>query len=136
MLRVLRGFLQAGLDQVIASYGWLNAYLIQGLGLTQADIYVLRAKMVYYLDIARAKRVCRHVAAARRAPERVTELAVGPLYLLQLLSAVGHRHGHAGGRRDAGWRSGSSPMPSLICCASPCGSMGRSRPIRAAAILA
>jgi hypothetical protein len=40
--------LQAGLDQVIALYGSLNAYLIQGLGLTQADIYVLRAKMVYY----------------------------------------------------------------------------------------
>jgi protein tyrosine/serine phosphatase len=48
MLGVQRGFLQAGLDQVIASYGSLNAYLIQGLGLTQADIYVLRAKMVYY----------------------------------------------------------------------------------------
>jgi protein-tyrosine phosphatase len=48
MLGVRRGFLQAGLDQVIASYGSLNAYLIQGLGLTQADIYVLRAKMVYY----------------------------------------------------------------------------------------
>src|ERR1019366_3163264 len=48
MLGVQPGFLQAGLDQVIASYGSLNAYLIQGLGLTQADIYVLRAKMVYY----------------------------------------------------------------------------------------
>ena len=48
MLGVKKSFLQAGLDQVIASYGSLNAYLIQGLGLTQADIYVLRAKMVYY----------------------------------------------------------------------------------------
>ena len=48
MLGVQQSFLQAGLDQVITSYGSLNAYLIQGLGLTQADIYVLRAKMVYY----------------------------------------------------------------------------------------
>ncbi len=51
-LQVLLGvqpeFLQAGLDQVIATYGSMQAYLTQGLGLTQADIYVLRAKMVEY----------------------------------------------------------------------------------------
>jgi protein tyrosine/serine phosphatase len=47
-LGVDASYLQAGLDQMIASYGSLNAYLIQGLGLTQADIYVLRAKMVYF----------------------------------------------------------------------------------------
>ena len=41
-------YLQTALDQVIASYGSMNGYLTQGLGLTQADIYVLRAKMVYY----------------------------------------------------------------------------------------
>ena len=41
-------YLQAALNQVIASYGSMYAYLTQGLGLTQADIYVLRAKMVYY----------------------------------------------------------------------------------------
>lgn len=41
-------FLQAALDQVIASYGSMYGYLVQGLGLTQADIYVLRAKMVEY----------------------------------------------------------------------------------------
>jgi protein tyrosine/serine phosphatase len=41
-------YLQAALDQVVASYGSMYAYLTQGLGLTQADIYVLRAKMVYY----------------------------------------------------------------------------------------
>jgi protein-tyrosine phosphatase len=44
-------FLQAALDQVVASYGSINAYLIQGLGLSQADIYVLRAKMVDYLTL-------------------------------------------------------------------------------------
>jgi len=48
LLGVQSDFLQAGLDQVIASYGSMYAYLTQGLGLTQADIYVLRAKMVYY----------------------------------------------------------------------------------------
>src|SRR5262249_34449982 len=42
-------YLQAALDQAIASYGSINAYLMQGLGLSQADIYVLRAKMVDYL---------------------------------------------------------------------------------------
>lgn len=51
MLGVQPGFLQAGLDQVVASYGSMYAYLTQGLGLSQADIYVLRAKMVYYLAL-------------------------------------------------------------------------------------
>ncbi len=41
-------YLQASLNQVIASYGSMDAYLTQGLGLTHADIYVLRAKMVVY----------------------------------------------------------------------------------------
>ncbi len=48
LLGVQASYLQAGLDQVIASYGSMYAYLTQGLGLTQADIYVLRAKMVFY----------------------------------------------------------------------------------------
>ena len=33
---------------MVASYGSMHAYLTQGLGLTETDIYVLRAKMVYY----------------------------------------------------------------------------------------
>lgn len=48
LLSVQPDFLQAGLDQVIATYGSMYNYLTQGLGLTQADLYVLRAKMVYY----------------------------------------------------------------------------------------
>jgi len=48
ILGVNSTYLQAALDQVIASYGSMQAYLMQGLGLSQADIYVLRAKMVYY----------------------------------------------------------------------------------------
>ena len=50
-LGVQPSFLQAALDQVTASYGSMNAYLTQGLGLSQADIYVLRAKMVDYLTL-------------------------------------------------------------------------------------
>lgn len=51
LLGVRSDFLQAGLDQVVASYGSMYAYLTQGLGLTQADMYVLRAKMVYYQSL-------------------------------------------------------------------------------------
>ena len=50
-LGVQSSFLQAGLDQVTTSYGSMQNYLLQGLGLTQADIYVLRAKMVYYSSL-------------------------------------------------------------------------------------
>jgi protein tyrosine/serine phosphatase len=45
---VQESWLQAALDQVATSYGSMYAYLTEGLGLTQADVYVLRAKMVYY----------------------------------------------------------------------------------------
>ena len=45
-LGVQPSFLQAALDQVIASYGSMDAYLTQGLGRSRADIYVLRAKLV------------------------------------------------------------------------------------------
>ncbi|MDD2469192.1 MAG: tyrosine-protein phosphatase [Desulfobulbus sp.] len=48
---VQSNYLQAGLDQVVASYGSMSAYLTQGIGLTQADLYVLRAKMVYYSEL-------------------------------------------------------------------------------------
>ena len=48
---VQANYLQAGLDQVTASYGSMNNYLQQGLGLTQADIYVLRGKLVNYLTL-------------------------------------------------------------------------------------
>ena len=48
LLGVEADFLQAGLDQMMSTYGSMYAYLAQGLGLSQADIYVLRAKMVYY----------------------------------------------------------------------------------------
>ncbi len=51
LLGVESSYLQAGLDQVVVSYGSMSAYLTQGLGLTQADIYVLRAKMVYYSEL-------------------------------------------------------------------------------------
>ena len=48
---VQSSFLTAGLNQVASQYGSMYNYLTQGLGLTQADIYVLRAKMVYYATL-------------------------------------------------------------------------------------
>ncbi len=48
---VTKAWLEDGLDQITATYGSMYAYLTQGLGLTQADIYVLRAKMVYYAQL-------------------------------------------------------------------------------------
>lgn len=48
LLGVEASYLQAAFGQVIASYGSMYAYLTEGLGLTQADINALRAKMVYY----------------------------------------------------------------------------------------
>ncbi len=41
----------------------MNAYLTQGLGLTQADIYVLRAKMVYYAELPGQSRFSGNAAA-------------------------------------------------------------------------
>jgi len=51
VLEAQPSYLQSGLDQVVASYGSMAAYLTQGLGLTQADLYVLRGKMVYYAEL-------------------------------------------------------------------------------------
>lgn len=48
LLGVNPSYLQAALDQVNASYGSMYGYLMQGLGLSLEDIYVLRAKMVNY----------------------------------------------------------------------------------------
>ena len=51
---VQKSWLDAALDEVNKPipqgglFGSMHAYLTEGLGLTQADIYVLRAKMVYY----------------------------------------------------------------------------------------
>ncbi|KHK04386.1 Protein tyrosine phosphatase [Desulfovibrio sp. TomC] len=41
-------YLQAALDQATTSYGSMYGYLMQGLGLSLEDIYVLRGKMVSY----------------------------------------------------------------------------------------
>jgi hypothetical protein len=136
MLGVRRGFLQAGLDQVIASYGSLNAYLVQGLGLTQADIYVLRAKMVYYSTLPGQSGFAGNAASGAAL---LNALQNSPLsghytsynYYLQSAIDTGTLGGVERGRLVVRFM----PMPSRICCASPCGSMVRSRPIRAAGIL-
>ena len=135
MLGVQPAFLQAGLDQVIASYGSLNAYLIQGLGLTQADVYVLRAKMVYYSALPGQSGFAGNAASGAAF---LNALQNSPLsghytsYNYYLQSAIDT--GTLGGvETQVGGQV--MPMPPRICCASRCGSMGRSRPIRAAAIL-
>ena len=59
VLGVDPSYINAALDQVVASYGSMYAYLTQGLGLSLEDIYVLRAKMVYYQTLPGQKRVSR-----------------------------------------------------------------------------
>lgn len=44
-------YLMAGFYEIYSTYGSVNAYLMNGIGLTQEDIYVLRAKMVYYSEL-------------------------------------------------------------------------------------
>jgi protein tyrosine/serine phosphatase len=51
MLGVDDSYLQAGLAEVSAKFGSMDAYLKQGLGLSQTDIYVLRGKMVTYPEL-------------------------------------------------------------------------------------
>ncbi|ARU86979.1 tyrosine-protein phosphatase [Pseudomonas sp. M30-35] len=51
LLGVQASFLQAGLDQVEATYGSMDNYLKEGLGLDQETIYVLRGKMVRYATL-------------------------------------------------------------------------------------
>ncbi|HLJ18564.1 MAG TPA: autotransporter domain-containing protein, partial [Stellaceae bacterium] len=63
MYWVRSSYLQAALDQVTASYGSMQAYLTQGLGLSQADIYVLRAKMVDYLTLPGQSRFAANAAS-------------------------------------------------------------------------
>jgi protein-tyrosine phosphatase len=63
LMGVQASFLQAGLDQVAASYGSMDNYLKEGLGLTQADIYVLRAKMVYYQSLPEEDELAGNAAA-------------------------------------------------------------------------
>lgn len=46
LLNVQESYLQAGFDQVQASYGTMTSYLTQGLGLSQSTIDMLRARLV------------------------------------------------------------------------------------------
>ena len=60
---VSESYLNAGLDEVQTMYGSMDAYLKRGLGLTQADIYVLRAKMVYYQTLPGQNQLVGNAAA-------------------------------------------------------------------------
>ena len=49
--KVYQEWLANGIGDIHQNWGSMDAYLKEGLGLTQADIYVLRAKMVYYPEL-------------------------------------------------------------------------------------
>lgn len=51
LLGVEASFLQAGLDQINASYGSVDNYLKEGLGLSQETLYVLRGKLVRFSSL-------------------------------------------------------------------------------------
>lgn len=46
LLGVQKSFLMAGLDQVVASYGTMDAYLTKGLGLSQGSLALLKNKLI------------------------------------------------------------------------------------------
>jgi protein-tyrosine phosphatase len=46
LLEVQESYLQAGFDQVQASYGTMTSYLTRGLGMSQATVDTLRARLV------------------------------------------------------------------------------------------
>jgi protein-tyrosine phosphatase len=48
---VYQTWLATGIADISQTWGSMDAYLRNGLGLTQADIYVLRAKMVYFPEL-------------------------------------------------------------------------------------
>lgn len=66
LMSVNATWLQAALDEVTAEYGTMQNYLLQGLGLTMADIYVLRAKMVYYNSLPGQAGMTGNAAAGAR----------------------------------------------------------------------
>lgn len=51
LLGVEASYLQAGLDEITSQYGSVDSYLKEGLGLSQATLYVLRGKMVLYSQL-------------------------------------------------------------------------------------
>ena len=81
LLGVQPSFLQAAIDQISLSYPAatfdqsMYAYLTQGLGLTQADIYVLGAGLGGLPHPAGAERVRRQRRRRRGAAQRAAEFA-------------------------------------------------------------
>ncbi|SNY70924.1 tyrosine-protein phosphatase [Enterobacter sp. CC120223-11] len=67
LMGVRANWLQAGLEQVVASYGSMDNYLKEGLGLDQATIYVLRGKMVRYLMLPGQENLSGNAAAGASA---------------------------------------------------------------------
>nr|WP_294971466.1 tyrosine-protein phosphatase [uncultured Pseudomonas sp.] len=63
LLGVEASYLQAGLDQLQASYGSVENYLTQGLGLDQETLYVLRGKLVRFNSLPGQAGFARNAAA-------------------------------------------------------------------------
>jgi len=65
LLGVQRSYLQTALDQVNSTYGSMDAYLTQGLGLSQANIRALRTKMVNYQASPKQSELTNHGATKK-----------------------------------------------------------------------
>lgn len=63
LMGVQANWLQAGFDQILISYGTVDNYLKQGLGLDQETLYVLRAKMVRYSQLPGQQNLTGNAAA-------------------------------------------------------------------------
>lgn len=80
LMGVRANWLQAGLDQVIASYGSMDSYLKDGLGLDQATIYVLRGKMVRYLTLPGQENLSGNAGAGASALNALQDSALSGHY--------------------------------------------------------
>lgn len=80
LMGVRANWLQAGLDQVITSYGSMDNYLKEGLGLDQATIYVLRGKMVRYLTLPGQENLSGNARAGANALNALQDSALSGHY--------------------------------------------------------
>ncbi|MFJ4345706.1 tyrosine-protein phosphatase [Pseudomonas sp. NPDC089401] len=80
LLGVEASYLQAGLDEVTAEYGSMDNYLKQGLGLSQATIYVLRGKMVSYATLPGEAGLLGNAAAGAQLLRQLQESSLSGTY--------------------------------------------------------
>ncbi|WP_416424624.1 tyrosine-protein phosphatase [Pseudomonas sp. App30] len=80
LLTVDASYLQAGLDEITALYGSMDNYLKEGLGLSQATIYVLRGKMVYYNSLPGQDAMVGNAAAGALLLQRLQNSSLSGAY--------------------------------------------------------